>query len=1099
MSLAAKCRTCGTSLLLGAQFCTGCGTSTAIRCSTCNRTIDGAARYCPHCGVIVAAVSGMPDAERRQLTVLFCDLVGSTPLGARLDPEEMHGVVRAYQNACSAVLPVYDGYLARFVGDGVLAYFGYPHAHEDDAERAVRAGLDMLSAVSQLKTPTGEALAARVGIATGTVVVGDLIGSGESQQRNVVGDAPNLADRIKGLAEPGTVAIAPSTRRLLGRAFELRELGHQVLKGYAVPIEAWAVVGEAQSESRFEAARTSNLTDFVGREQELKLLLNRKELAWRGQGQIVLIEGEAGIGKSRLTQVLSERIAGEVHTRLRYQCSPYHSNSALFPFTTQIARAAGVTLADAPEQYLDKLERMLLVGGQVPSALIVPLFAALLSVPLGNRYAPLDLSARQQRSQTFAALLDQLELQARQRPLLIIFEDLHWADATSLELLALAAKRIEQLPVLAILTSRADVASAWTVPTAMTTFSLGRLQRADALAIVHSIAGQTLPDSLVTTIVERSDGIPLFIEESTKAMLEASSVGGSVDHRVVESMEALTVPMSLRDSLMARLDRLSPVKDVAQIASVIGREFSFTLLRAVTGMDEGALQAALGQLEKAGLISSSRDGTAEPTYVFKHALTQEAAYESLLRSRRIMLHTRIAEVICDGLPDFAEKEPEVVARHFTQARLADRASEWWQKAGERALRRSAYIEAVFHLKEAIGIAETMSPSPARQKKLLSLHVTHGQALIAQRGYAAPETTTAFVRARELVGGIDDATERLSTYAGLWTGSFMRGELAPMLEMASALLREAEAMPGTSASVIAHRIFGTTRSFQGDFTTAKHHLEKAVATYNPERDGNLAHRFGHDIGVAAEFYLALTLWPLGEIDQARRVAASALERAQHSEHRPTMAFGHAYTCIFGTLRGRPAEAAPHAEALVSIGNQHGMEWWSASGIFFRGWTRWHAGLREAGLADMRYGMALCRSFGLPSAPPLFHALLAEAEGAEGRVDEALVRLDEILATIELSGELWREAETHRHRGNLLRQRGVNDFAEAEAALRRALDTARRQKALVYELRAALDLAGLYRDLDQRPQARFVLEPMLQDLPKGLELQEVERARDLISSL
>jgi class 3 adenylate cyclase/predicted ATPase len=1073
-----------------------CGTVTAMRCSSCNGDIDSAAVYCPHCGVAIASVMTMPDAERRQLTVLFCDLVGSTPLAARLDPEEMHDVVRAYQKVCITIIPVYDGFLARFMGDGVLAYFGYPRAHEDDAERAVRAGLDLLTAVSRLKTPSGEALAARVGIATGTVVVGDLIGSGESQERTVVGDAPNLADRIRGLAEPGMVVIAPSTRRLLGKVFELRELGHHTLKGYTAAIEAWAVVGEGPLESRFEAVRTSRLTDFVGRDRELQLLLGLKELAWRGQGQIALIAGEPGIGKSRLTEVLSEHIANESHTRLRYQCSPYHTSSALFPFTTQIVRAAGITGDDTPGQRLDKLERALTTPGT--GELTVPLFAALLSIPLGNRYPPLHLSAAQQRRHTFTALLDQLEFQARQRPLLIVFEDLHWADATSLELLALAAKRIENLPILAIVTSRPEAAAAWKAPTATTTLPLGRLQLAEASAIIRGIAGQSLPDSLVSAIVERSDGVPLFIEESTKAVLEAKNVGRDPGRQTAQAMASFTVPASLRDSLMARLDRLSPVKEVAQIGSVIGRDFSFALLRTVAGMDDEALKAALAQLETAGLLSSSKIG-ADATYAFKHALVQEAAYESLLRSRRLILHSGIAEAIRDGFSDIAEKEPEVVARHFTQARLAESAIEWWQKAGERALRRSAYVEAVAHLKEAIGIAETTPASAARQRTLLGLQVAHGQALIAQRGYAAPETTEAFVRARELADGIADVTERLSAYAGLWTGSFMRGELAPMLEMANALMRAAEDMPGTAASLIAHRIFGTTLSFQGDFTTAKHHLEKAVSTYDQERDGQLVHRFGHDIGVAAEFYLALTLWPLGEVKRAHQVAESAMERARRSEHRPTIAFAHAYMCLFGALRDAPAQAAPHADALVGIGKQHGMEWWLVSGTFFRGWTQWHAGDREAGQAEMRQGMALCRSFGLASAPPLFHALLADAEAEEGRLDEALGMFDDILATIELSGELWREAETHRRRGNLIRRRGANNPAEAEAALLKAVNAARRQRAPVYELRAALDLARLYRDLDQHQQARFVLEPTLRDLPEGLELQEMEGARQFMSSL
>ena len=1097
MSRAAKCASCGTILIVGANYCSACGAPTAVKCTKCNGSIDPTALHCPHCGVSVATAPSSSVAERRQLTVMFCDLVGSTALAARLDPEEMHAVIRSYQKACSAVLPTYDGFLARFLGDGLLVYFGYPRAHEDDAERAVRAGLDMLAAVGQLRTPSGETLSARVGIATGTVIVGELVGTGVAQERSVVGDAPNLADRIKGLAEPGMAVIAASTRRLVGELFELSNLGRHDLKGYAEPVEAWAVVGEAHAESRFEAVRSSRLTDFVNREREMEFLLGRKELAWQGRGQVVLVTGEPGIGKSRLTEVLAERVANEPHTKLRHQCSPYHSGSALFPFTTLITRSAGITSEDTPEQRLDKLERVL-APATTAGDLTVPIFAALLSIPLGNRYPPLHLSAAQQRRQTFTALLDQFEFQARLQPLLVIVEDLHWADATSLEFLAMAAERLQRLPVLAILTSRPELEATWSGSPAPSTLALGKLDRPDSMAMIRSAAGQSLPDRLVSTIVERTDGIPLFIEELTKAVLDVGLVGGKLDEQQFAGLLApLSVPVSLRDSLMARLDRMSPVREVAQIGATIGREFSFELLHAIAATDEAALKAALVQLEAAGLVTSTSSATTA-TYVFKHALVQEAAYESLLKSRRLVLHGRIAEAIRGGFPEIAEKEPELVARHFTQAGLADAAIEWWQKAGEQAMRRSAYVEAISHLKAALDIAEATPGSAARQRTLLQLQVAHGQALIAQRGYAAPETMAAFVRARELAAGIDDATERLFVYAALWSGSYIRGELAPMREMADALLREAEGQPGTSVAVIAHRIFGTTCTFEGDFVNAKRHLEEAASTYNQERDGHLAHRFGHDVGVAAEFYLALTLWPLGEVERAHRIAGSAIERARRSGHAPTMAYGHAYMCVFESICGVPARAAPYAEALVGFGSQHGMQWWLASGIFFRGWTRWHAGQRETGLADMRQGMALCRLHGLASAPPVFQTLIADAEAGEGRVDEALALLDEVLATIALSGEHWVEPETHRRRGNLLRRRDATDFAGAEAAFLTALRAAHRQQTRVLELRAALDLAELYSEHEQRARALGVLEPALLGLPEGLDLPEVKRARELLVS-
>ena len=1096
MSGTAKCKSCGTSLVSGAHYCFACGAATSVPCPKCGTTIGPEELYCSHCGAAVASAPALPGAERRQLTVMFCDLVGSTALSTRLDPEEMREVIRSYQEVCAAIVPAYDGFLARFIGDGVLVYFGYPRAHEDDAERAVRAGFDMVAAVGRLRTPNNEPLAARVGIATGTVVVGDVIGTGVAREWAVIGEAPNLADRIKGLAEPGAVAIASSTRQLLGQLFELRTLGRHSLKGYAEPLEAWRVVGEANRESRFEAVRSSLLTDFVGRERELEFLFDRMELAWKGKGQAVLITGEAGIGKSRLAEVFAQCIASKAHIRQRYQCSPYHSGSALYPLMSPIRRAAGIAADDPPERCLDKLEAML--GPETSGALAVPLFAALLSIPLGQRYPPLHLSAAQQRRQTFTTLLDRLEAQARQQPVLITFEDLHWADPTSLEFLALAAKRIETLPVLAILTSRTELGEALG-EARVDALSLARLDRQQSLAMIHGIAGKALSDRLVSAIAERTDGVPLFIEESTKAILEAGLVEGSAQEpQGLHLLASPTVPVSLRDSLVARLDRLSPAKEVVQIGAIIGREFSLELLRTVAARDDSSLEMALAQLEAAGVIASRESGP-KAIYTFKHALLQEAAYETLLRSRRLVLHGRIAEQIRDSFPDIAAREPEVVAHHFTQARLLDPAIEWWEKAGDQAARRSAYVEAASHFKAALDLAGTLAASPALQRILLRVQVAYGQAIMAQRGYAAPETTAAFVRARELAADIDDPTERLSVYCALWSGSLIRGELAPMREMAEALLHEAAGQPAEPVAVIAHRIFGTTCAVQGNFMLAQQHLEKAISIYDGKRDGHLAHRFGHDQGVAAEFYLALTLWMVGDTGRAHRTAASAIERAKRSGHMPTVAYGHANMCIFDAICGDPEHAAPYAEALVEFGGQHGMQWWLVAGVFYRGWTRWHAGQREMGLADMRQGMTLCRSHGLAAAPRFYQALAAETEAADGRIKEALAMMDDLLVSIELSGERWLEAEVSRRRGNLLLRLNGTEFAAAESAFLWALKTARLQKAGAYELRAALDLARLYRNFDQLAKARSAIEPVLQGLPQGLVLPEVDEARALLSSV
>jgi len=829
---------------------------------------------------------------------------------------------------------------------------------------------------------------------------------------------------------------------------------------------------------------------------EIKFLVDRQRLAWEGEGQIVLISGEPGIGKSRLAAALAEHIASEPHARLRYQCSPYHTNSALHPFIAQLERAAGFKADDAPEQKLDKLEAILAVDKSRAQA-VARLFAALLSIPFGERYAPLALSSTQQRRQTLAALLDQIEGLARQQPTLLFFEDIHWADATSLELLDLTVERVRQLPVLALFTFRSEFEPPWVGLPNVSTLPLGRLDRSDVESMIARVTGgRPLPPEVTEQIVVKTDGNPLFVEELTKAVLEAGILIEDADgYRLDGPLPPLAIPATLHDSLMARLDRLAAVREIAQIGAAIGREFSYFLLRALVGRDETALKDALAQLEDAELVFR-RGEPPEAIYTFKHALVQDVAYENLLKSRRQVLHRRIAETLRDRFPTMAEIQPEVVAHHFTQAGLGEAAIEWWVKAGDRALDRSANYEAIAHLEKAISLAEGLPDGPAQRLLRLRLQTTYGLALLHGRGHSQPETIAAFARARELAAGIEDAAARFSAYYGMWLVSFVRADLAPMREVAAASLRDAQQSPGLPAAGRAHHVFGVTCWFQGDYTAARTHLEQALAAYEHERYHHLAPRFVFDDKVVATGWLAGVLWPLGEVDQAARLLDSALSLARQSGHLPSVAWAHAYKCRFAGICRKPELARPHAEELLVLAREHGLPMRLADGSFFHGWARWCAGDGD-GKAGMREGLALWNEMDYRLFAPLTGTLLAEREVEAGRVEVGLATLDAQLAAIERTGQRWFEAEVYRGRGELLLKLLRPDLAAAESAFMRAIAIARVQQTRTFELRAALSLAKLYKATARDQAASELLVPALVGFDAGPEVPEVEEAHQLLT--
>jgi class 3 adenylate cyclase len=751
----------------------------------------------PAAAARVTETSPRDVAERRQVTVMFSDLVGSTALSARMDPEDLREVVSAYQKRVAETVQRFGGFVAKYMGDGVLVYFGYPQAHEDDAERAVRSALELIAAVSALKATTP--LQTRVGIATGMVVVGDLIGSGEAQERSIVGETPNLAARLQCIAEPNGVVIAESTRRLIGNLFELEDIGAQNLKGIASPVRAWAALRPSSVESRFEALHAGGLTELVGREEELDLLLRRWSKAKAGEGQVVLLSGEPGIGKSRLVAALLERLASESHTRLRYFCSPQHTDSALFPVISQLERAAGLSHDDKLQTKLDKLDALLAQTSTAKED--VTLLADLLSLANDGRYPALEMAPQQRRQKTLEALASQSEALARQNPVLMIFEDAHWTDPTSLELFGRAVDRVLDKSVLLIVTFRPEFQAPWIGRSHVTAVTLNRLTRRETEAVIDRVIGnKSLPEGIRRDVIERTDGIALFVEEMTKAVLEAEGEGQERTAASIPS-PALAVPASLHASLMARLDRLGPAKEVAQIGSVIGREFSHSLLKAVAGKPEAELQSALDRLLEAGLFFS-RGTLPHATYLFKHALVQDAAYGTLLREPRRALHARIAETLESQFAEIAERQPELLARHCTEAGLIEKAVGLWGKAGQQSLDRSALVEALEQLTRALDQIAALPPTPTLHRERIKLQVALINALFHVKGYAAPETKAAVERARLLIEQAEahgeppeDPLLLFSVLFGIWVEKFVAFNGEMLRELTAQFLALAEKQGG----------------------------------------------------------------------------------------------------------------------------------------------------------------------------------------------------------------------------------------------------------------------------------------------------------------
>jgi TOMM system kinase/cyclase fusion protein len=1035
-------------------------------------------------------------AERRQLTVMFCDLVGSTALSERLDPEDLREVLRAYQESCAEVIHRFGGHLAKYLGDGLLVYFGYPQAHEDDAERSVRAGLGIVEEMhcldAGLEAGRCLRLAVRVGIHTGLVVAGKMGTREQREPQGIIGETPNIAARLQEFAAPGTVVVSNTTLRLIQGLFVIEELGSPAFKGVSEPVQVYRVLRSSGVRSRLDVA--ARLTPFVGRQQEVGLLLDRWERVQEGMGQAVLISGEAGVGKSRLVQILRERLTATPHTWLECRCSFYTQNSAFYPVIDLLQRVFGFAENDSTEDRVRKLERGLLgaVGSRPESE---PLFRALLSLP--DRHPVLETSPDLRRRRTLEALVSLMLGLAEQQAVLLLVEDLHWCDPSTLELLELLLDQGPTARILLLLTFRPEFEPPWPTRSHLTPIHLNRLRRRQAREMISGVSAERpLPATVGEEIVERADGIPLFVEELTRMVLESGLlVERDGQYQLAASPSSLAIPTTLQDSLMARLDRLSAAKDVAQLGATLGREFSYELLRAVSPDDEATLQRGLERLVNAEVLYQ-RGLPPRATYIFKHSLIQETAYQSLLKRTRREIHARIARTLEEHFVERVASEPEVIARHYEEAGLAARAIPHYQRAGELAAERSAHREAVGHLRRAIALLETLSETPERHERELSVQIALGALQQATEGFSSPVVRDTYQRVRMLCGLVRDPRRLAVGLWGLRAFHLTSGDLEAAHELADALRRLGQES-GESVFLAAGEYgMGSVAYYQGRFAAALEHSQQAIAYHDASRSGELIAGYALDFGITARCYASLASWPLGHVDRALKLAEQAVDEARRIRHPLTLGFALVFAAVtHKACHHREAVERMAAEA-ISLSERHGFQLFLAGATLLHGWSR--SGAASA-LDEVQAGVAIASQTGNQTFAPLILGGMAELNEGVGRLEEALAAIEMGLAISAQHGMTFWDAELQRQKGDLVLKASANAENEAERLFRAALQIARRQGAKSLELRAAMSLARLWRQLGRKAAARDLLAPIHACFTEGLATKDLRDAGTLLEEL
>jgi predicted ATPase/class 3 adenylate cyclase len=1055
---------------------------------------------------------------------MFCDLVGSTSLSERLDPEELRDVLSDYQAVCAKAIRRFEGHIARYFGDGLLVYFGYPHAHEDNAQRAIRAGLGIVEGMKRLNARLQQEnelrLEVRVGIHTGLVVAGDMGEGGQLELMAIVGETPNIAARIQALAEPNTVVISAATHKLIVGFFDCRALGDRTLKGISYPIRVHQVLA-SKARSRLDVAATAGLTPLVGRDQVVGLLLERWEQSVEGTGQVVLLSGEPGIGKSRMVQMLKEHVRrgtfakknsrvfsdswGEVSPIIECRCSPYHQNSALYPIIDMLQRVVlGFEREDSSDKKLSKLEDFLTSSGFSVEG-YGTLFASFLSIPLSHdRYPSLKLTPQRQRQKTLEALLEIFLGRTKQHPVLLIVEDLHWADPSTLELLNLVVDRGSTPNILTLLTFRSDFSPSWLTRSNVTPITLNRLTRKQVATMVdHITKGKLLPSEVMRQIVTKTDGVPLFVEELTKMVLESGLLrereGG---YELTQPLLSLAIPTTLQDSLTARLDQLGSAKEVAQLGAALGSQFSYDVLQAVSSLDEATLRRELSRLVDAELLGLQHlNHSSGTTYVFRHPLIREAAYHSLLKSTRGQYHRQIAEVLAEQFPEFAETQPGVLAHHYTEAGLNNDALVYWQRAGQRAIERSANVEAIRHATRGLELLNNLPDSHGKSKHELVLRTTLGPALIATRGYAASEVVDAYTRARELCQELGETPQLFPVLFGLWLAHLVRAELETARELGEQLLNLAEHAKDRALLLEAHRALGATLCYLGNFVASQERLEHGIALYDSQQ--HHSRTFFHylaDARMTCLSYSAAVLWFLGYPDQALRRIHEVLALAKAVDHPFSKSVALYFAGMVHQCRREVGAAQEQAEAVKAISTEQGFTLWASAGAIGEGWALTEQGMEDTGIAQMQQGLTDWRTTGAEILRPYFLALLAESYVKVEKLDEGLCVLTDALEAVEKRGDRFFEAELYRIKGELLLLRSEAEAkVDVEVCFRRAIEIAQRQCAKSLELRAAVSLSRLWQKQGKKVEARTLLAEIYGWFKEGFDTADLKAANVLLNEL